>query len=59
MADLKTGDALYGVSCDAVHCRYHGHDNRCLAENIMVESPNAIKRAETFCNTFSPRPSDR
>ena len=59
MADLKNGDMLYGVTCDAAHCRYHAHDNRCLAENIMVESPNAIKKAETFCGTFVPRSSDQ
>ncbi len=59
MADMKTGDTLYGVSCDAAHCKFHGHDNRCMAENIAVESPSAIKRAETFCGTFTPRSADR
>lgn len=49
---------LYGVDCDVVHCKYHGHDNRCYADNIIVESPNALKKAETFCGTFSPRPEN-
>jgi hypothetical protein len=55
---LSGGDILYGVDCDAVHCKYHGHDNRCYADNIIVESPNALKKAETFCGTFAPRPTN-
>ncbi len=56
MAD-KCGDMLYGVNCDVANCKYHGHDNRCCADNIMVESPSALKKAETFCGTFAPRAS--
>ena len=49
-------DILYGVQCDAKHCKYHGHDNQCYSNSISVEAPNAVKKAETFCGTFAPRP---
>ncbi|MEL4105961.1 DUF1540 domain-containing protein [Oscillospiraceae bacterium CM] len=55
MTDSKHSDVLYGVGCDAVNCKFHGHDNRCFADSIMVESPDAHKKAETFCSTFAPR----
>ncbi len=59
MTDSRKSDVLYGVSCDVVNCKYHGHDNRCFADSIIVESPSAQKKAETFCGTFAPRPSDK
>ena len=49
-------DTLYGVCCDVRHCKYHGHNDRCCADSISVEAPNAVKKAETFCGTFAPRP---
>jgi hypothetical protein len=57
MPDSSKTDVLYGVGCDVVSCKYHGHDNRCYADNIVIESPTAVKRAETYCGTFTPRPS--
>lgn len=59
MADIKNSDMIYGVTCDVVNCKFHGHDNRCVADRINVESQNAIKKAETFCGTFAPRPSGK
>ncbi len=59
MSDMKNGDMIYGVTCDVVSCKYHGHDDRCFADKISVESPNALRKAETFCGTFAPRPSDK
>ena len=50
-------DKLTGVGCDVVNCKYHGTDNYCHASSIMVESQNAMKKAETFCGTFAPRGS--
>lgn len=58
MADSKSNDVLYGVDCDVVNCKYHGHDNRCFASCINVEAHDAAKKTETFCGTFSPRPVD-
>jgi hypothetical protein len=58
MTDIKNMDVLYGVGCDVVSCKFHGHDNRCFASSINVESPNAQKKNETFCGTFAPRPSE-
>ncbi len=57
MTDSRKNDVLYSVGCDVVNCKYHGHDNRCFAESINVESPSAQRKAETYCGTFSPRPS--
>lgn len=57
MPDSRKDDVLYGVCCDVANCKFHGHDNRCYADNIVVESPSAVRRAETYCGTFSPRPS--
>jgi hypothetical protein len=59
LTDSRKNDVLYGVSCDVVNCKYHGHDNRCFADSIMVEAPGARKKTETFCGTFAPRPSDK
>ena len=57
MAHMKSGaDTLYGVGCDVVNCKYHGHANQCFADSITVESQNAVRKAETFCGTFAPRP---
>lgn len=57
MTNSKSGDMLFGVTCDVTNCKYHGHDNRCFANNITVESPRAIKKAETFCGTFATQSS--
>ena len=57
MTDSKKSDVLYGVGCDVVSCKYHGHDNRCFADSINVGAPEAMRKTETFCATFSPRPS--
>ena len=57
MTENKTsGDMLYGVGCDVVNCKYHGHENRCYANSISVESPTAAKNVDTFCGTFASRP---
>jgi hypothetical protein len=56
LTDSKKSDALYGVDCDVVGCKYHGHDNRCFADGISVEAASATTKKETFCGTFSPRP---
>ncbi|SHH51262.1 protein of unknown function [Sporobacter termitidis DSM 10068] len=57
MTDSKKSDVLYGVGCEVVNCKFHGHDNRCFADSISVEAPSAVKKTETFCGTFAPRPT--
>jgi hypothetical protein len=56
VADSRKSDVLFGVCCDVVNCKYHGHDNRCFADSINVESSTARRRTETYCGTFVPRP---
>ncbi len=51
-------DKLSGVDCDVVNCKYHSVDNCCHARSITVQSPNAVRKAETFCSTFSPKASN-
>ena len=46
---------LQGVDCGVINCKYHSADNSCVAHNITVENHNAMKKAETFCGTFTPR----
>jgi hypothetical protein len=57
MTDQQRSETLFGVGCDVVNCKYHGSDNCCHAQSIMVESPNALRKGETFCGTFAPRSS--
>lgn len=57
MTENKGSDTLYGVGCDVNSCRYHGNDDCCHAQKILVESHNALRKAETFCGTFAPRSS--
>jgi hypothetical protein len=44
-----------GVGCDVKSCKYHSKDNLCTANRINVASENAMRKAETFCATFTPR----
>ena len=53
MNDNHYEDKLNGVFCDVINCRFHGKDNFCHAESIVVESSNAIRKGETFCGTFT------
>jgi hypothetical protein len=53
--DYENGEKLRGVGCDVVSCKYHGCDNCCHASSIVVESQNAIRKAETFCSTFETK----
>ena len=47
-------DHLHGVTCAAGHCAYQ-KEGMCRADHISVKSENAIRQAETFCSTFSPK----
>ena len=49
-------DCVLGVGCDVYNCKYNDNECRCCtAEHIMVENTTAVKKAETFCGTFSPK----
>ena len=57
MSTMKSGgDMLYGVDCDVISCKYHGHSHQCCADSITVEAQNAVNKVQTFCGTFVPRP---
>ncbi len=55
MNNYSNNDKLNGVACDVVNCKFHGTDNYCHADQIVVESSNAVRKAETFCGTFAPK----
>lgn len=55
ITSAHNGDKLPGVGCDVINCRYHGADNHCHADSIVVESHAAIRKAETFCGTFQAK----
>ncbi|MDR0839256.1 MAG: DUF1540 domain-containing protein [Oscillospiraceae bacterium] len=58
MSENKSGaDALYGVDCQVMGCKYHHPGGQCSAANIKVEAPDAAKKTETFCGTFAPNSS--
>lgn len=50
-------DHVRGVGCSVIGCKFHSSENRCTAESIDVKNENAVKKAETFCGTFTPRSS--
>ena len=54
MKNEPNNDKLSGVACDVVNCKFHGSDNFCHADEIVVESANAVRKGETFCGTFTP-----
>ena len=51
----ENDSGLCSVDCAVSSCQYHGTDNCCHADAISVESKGAIRKAETFCSTFTPR----
>lgn len=50
---------LCRVGCDVTSCIYHSKDNCCCAESINVGSPNAVRKGETYCETFKSNTSDK
>ena len=56
MSDInKYCDCLGGVGCTVSNCKYHTNGDRCGADHITVQNENAVKKAETFCSTFTPK----
>lgn len=54
MQSDKGHDCLTGVGCEVHSCAYHGEDNHCHADNIIVEGEQGKCNCETetFCGTF-------
>ena len=49
---------LKGVGCDVHNCKYNDTSCKaCRAEHINVQNRSALKKGETFCDTFSPKTS--
>ena len=47
---------LQGVGCSVLSCRYNDTQCKaCKAEHINVQNKSAMKKGETFCDTFAPR----
>lgn len=47
-----------GVGCDVYHCKYNDTECKCCtAEHINVQNKTAMKKGETFCDTFIPKAS--
>ena len=46
------------VGCDVRNCKYNDTaDGCCTAEHIKVQNKTAMKKGETFCDTFTPKAS--
>jgi len=44
------------VGCDVCNCMYNDNKcQRCTAEHIKVQNKTAMKKGETFCDTFIPK----
>jgi len=54
MDKSTSSDKLPGVSCDAINCEFQ-RSGCCHADNIRVQSPEAMRKSETFCSTFHPK----
>ena len=56
--DKNSCGCVLGVGCDVHNCKYNDNEcKRCTAEHIKVENKTAMKKGETFCDTFLPKTS--
>ena len=53
-SDVNKSNKISGVGCGVVSCKFHAKDNTCCAGCITVGSTNAVKKGETYCETFEP-----
>ena len=54
----KDHGCVQGVGCNVSSCRYNDSQCKsCTAAHISVQNRNAIKKGETFCDTFTPKTS--
>lgn len=54
MNDSRTSQSrATGVDCNVTNCKYHTATGHCSASNITVQNESAMKKAETFCSTFT------
>jgi hypothetical protein len=52
MSHTTSGESRTYVGCGVTNCSYHGDGDICRADSIQVESPNAVRKGETYCSTF-------
>jgi len=59
MTDGKNNcHCVQGVGCDVYNCKYNEQTcGTCMASHITVQNKSALNKAETFCDTFTPRGS--
>lgn len=48
---------ISGVECGVINCMYNTDGRKCTADHICVKNENAMKKAETFCSTFTTKNS--
>ncbi|MEG0777577.1 MAG: DUF1540 domain-containing protein [Oscillospiraceae bacterium] len=51
----NNAQCINGVDCHVTGCAYHTAGDCCCASEIKVANEKALKKAETFCSTFSPK----
>ncbi len=51
----KKDQHLSGVKCVVDSCYYYESGDRCHADKIEIQSPNARSTEDTDCATFSPK----
>jgi len=52
MSDKQNTGGLCRVGCHAANCIYHGAGDCCKADAIHVGSASAVRKGETYCETF-------
>ena len=51
-------NCVQGVGCNVHNCRYNDTSCKsCTAKHISVQNTAAMKKGETFCDTFTPQTS--
>jgi len=54
----KDCGCVKGVGCEVYNCKYNNTQwKSCCAEHINVQNKSAMKKGETFCDTFAPKSS--
>jgi hypothetical protein len=51
----KSNQHLSGVKCVVNSCYYYESGDRCHADKIEIQSPNASNTKDTDCATFIPK----
>lgn len=51
----RMNNPINRVKCVVDSCTYWDNGNKCMAENIEIQPPQAMDTQETDCVTFLPR----